>query len=378
MVLLPLLAIDARGQADTAGMAVEPFTLPSADQPQGICGRYLYAGDTRGMEMSGGVRDTVPRLERSGIRAEIADPHFLFSSSSSENSSVPFSFRSALNKPFSLRFDDSASALYPFDGYDPDTTHINWTHTAIMAGALGITITGIHLYQMNAWWKDQRGPFHVVQDNTYALNVDKAGHFLGGAFSAFVGQKSLEWSGVSRNPSVIWGSVLGAMFELYVEVEDGFARDWGFSPGDAYGDIIGAAWMAGREFIPYMEHFQPKFSYFPSAKMRSGEHKGNALDDYEGQTYWMGIQVHGLLPECLKPYWPEWLGIAVGLAVRGMETNKEPERDVVISLDYDLTKIIPAKSWLMKTFVEALNFLHFPAPAIRISPNFIAYGLYFQ
>lgn len=265
----------------------------------------------------------------------------------------------------------------PFDGYDPAHTDVQWGRVAIVGGTLGALVTGIHIYQRNAWWSDQRTSFHFTEDPIYALNVDKAGHFLGGAAGSFIGQKSLEWSGFSRDASVWGGFAMGALFELYVEFEDGFARDWGFSPGDAYADVAGAFWPVLQEYVPGVEHIQPKFSYWPSKAMRNGSHKGNAIDDYEGQTYWMGVHVEGLLPRSLKPYWPDWLAIAVGVSVRNMEVHANKERNIILALDYDMTKIIPGDSWFMHTLKQALNYVRFPAPAIRISPNYVAYGLYF-
>ena len=69
---------------------------------------------------------------------------------------------------------------------------------------------------------------------------------------------------------------MGALFELYVEFEDGFARDWGFSPGDAYADVVGAAWPVVQHYVPAAAHFQPKFSYYPSKAFRDGTHKGQS------------------------------------------------------------------------------------------------------
>ncbi len=271
---------------------------------------------------------------------------------------------------------EASTPPVPFDGYDPNVTSIRWSHAAPIGLALAGTVTAIHIYQQNAWWKDQRTSFHFTNDPAYALNVDKAGHVFGGAFGAFLGRKSLEFSGVSRDGSIIWGSVLGALFELYVEFEDGFARDWGFSPGDAVGDVIGAAWPVGQRYVPYMEGLQPKFTYYPSRKFRDGLHEGNAIDDYEGQTYWMGIRLHDYLPRAMQRWWPDWLGIAVGLAVRNMDTPAM-ERNVIIALDYDMVRLLPDGGWWWTAFKEALNHLHLPSPAIRISPNFIGYGLYF-
>ena len=62
------------------------------------------------------------------------------------------------------------------------------------------------------------------------------------------------------------------------------------------------------------------------------------------------------------------------------DPNADPsalQRNLIIALDYDMREIIPGDSWLLQTLKEALNYLHFPSPAIRISPDFIAYGFYF-
>jgi len=280
---------------------------------------------------------------------------------------------------------DSVEYFPPFEGYDPHVSNVQWDRALIVGGALTMTVTAIHIYQQNAWWRDQRTSFHFVDDGDYALNVDKAGHFLGGAFGAFLGRKSLEWSGVSQEVSVLGGSAMGALFELYVEFEDGFARDWGFSRGDAYADLIGAVWPVAQYYVKPVASLQPKFTYFPSTKFLNGTHQGNAIDDYEGQTYWLGVHLHGLLPQTLKSYWPSWLGLAFGVSIRNMPTREEllidprksPVRSLILALDYDFTQILPMNSWWWRTLAEALNFVHFPSPAIRISPNYIAYGLYF-
>ncbi|MBR9978716.1 MAG: DUF2279 domain-containing protein [Bacteroidetes bacterium] len=274
---------------------------------------------------------------------------------------------------------------YPFEVYNPEDSQWKWGRVGIISGVLGATVTGVHIYQRNAWWSDRRTSFHFQHDSEYALNVDKLGHFYGGALGAFIGRKSLEWSGASRTTALWGGTAMGALFQLYVEIEDGFAPDWGFSPGDAYANVLGAAWPIAQHYVPGLEHMHPKFSYWPSKAVREGTHTGNMIDDYEGQTMWMGIHLHGLLPQSLKPYWPEWLGIAVGVAVRNMPIRVDGqyvqhnplERSIILALDYDMTKIIPGEGWFITALKEGLNFIHFPSPAIRISPDFISYGLYF-
>jgi hypothetical protein len=268
------------------------------------------------------------------------------------------------------------STAVPFEGYDPENTNIKLEHALITGAVLTGLVTTVHIYQQNAWWQDQRTDFHFTSDPDYALNIDKYGHFFGGAVASFLGQKGMQWSGMSVESSVWTGFALGSLFELYIEYEDGFGPNWGFSPGDAYADVLGAAWPVGQYYFEPLQHIQPKYSYFPSSKFREGTHDGNAFDDYEGQTYWLGIHVDGLLPDELSKYWPDWLGIAIGASIRDMD-EPSMHRNVLIALDYDMTKIIPGDSWLLNALKEGLNYIHFPSPAIRISPGFIAYGLYF-
>lgn len=268
--------------------------------------------------------------------------------------------------------------------YNPNATNINWTRASIVGGALTATVVGLNIYQRNAWWSGQRQPFHVVEDDIYARNVDKAGHLFGGAFGSFVGTKSLQWSGIAEEPSVVCGSLMGILFELYVEFEDGFAKDWGFSPGDAKADVLGGLFPIAQYYIPPLQHFQLQFQYFPSKEMRNGEHPGGIfIDDYDGQTMWMAVHVAEFMPNTWKKYWPEWLGIAFGVSLRNQKLANDKndprymERNFLLGFDFDWTKILPGNSWLMRTLKQALNFLHFPTPAIRFAPNYIAYGLYY-
>ncbi len=267
----------------------------------------------------------------------------------------------------------------PFPEYDFDRTSIVPWRAAVIGGALTAVFIGLDIYQRNSWWKGQRGEFHIAPDNDYALQVDKVGHFYGGALSTFIGRKSAQWTGFSDEASVWVGALIGTTFELWVEYQDGFATDWGFSPGDAIMDVAGALYPVAQHYVPPLAAFQPKFSYYPSNDLLEGRHKGgNIIDDYQGQTYWMGIQVHELLPPSWKPYWPEWLGLALGVSARNLSNRDERFRGVIVSLDYDVTKIIPGDSWFLRSLKEGLNFVHFPAPAVRISPDVVFYGLYFN
>ncbi len=258
---------------------------------------------------------------------------------------------------------------------------VNYTRLAILGGGL-LTVGVVHqLYVQNAWWKDYRGPFHFREDLHYARNVDKVGHFYAGMLTSFLGGRAMEWSGFRPEKAVWYGAALGSLFELYVEVQDGFSTLWGFDRVDAAADIAGAFFPVAKYYAPFLENVDVKFSYLPSnaEPPRGGpfqNQKRLVVDDYEGQRFWISFKVGNLLPNPLKSVWPDFLGIALGLGVRDLEHNGG-QLQWYVALDYDLTKL-PGDSGFLKALKEGLNFIHLPSPAIRFSPSMILYGLYFS
>jgi hypothetical protein len=261
-----------------------------------------------------------------------------------------------------------------------DTAGINKTKLAIVGGtALGI-MAGIHVYQTNGWWKDNRRSFHFQEDLKYGLSVDKLGHFYGASVGTFIISRALRWADFSESSSLLWGAGVAALFQTYVEVQDGFST-WGFDRVDFAANIGGAFYPVGQHYVPFLRNFDFKFSYQPSPLVNEGGgvgfqgQKHIMFDDYEGQTIWLGAKVNNLVPKSIEQYWPDWLGLAVGYGAR--DILKNPHSVYIIGLDYDMTEIIPDDTWFLKTLGQALNFIRFPAPAVRISPSAIWYGLYF-
>ncbi|MFI5264146.1 MAG: DUF2279 domain-containing protein, partial [Candidatus Kapaibacterium sp.] len=174
---------------------------------------------------------------------------------------------------------------------------IDWGKFAITTGVLAASITGLHILQYNSWWANQRGPFHVEDDPDYEHNYDKYGHTFAAYYTSHFFQEAFSWSGLDSSQSTILGGICGAMYEFYVEIEDGFAKDWGFSPGDAKGDIAGATFFILRNRIDFLRNFQYKWFYYPSGeKPYTKDQTLNPLDDYGGQSYWLTVDVHRMLP----------------------------------------------------------------------------------
>lgn len=262
-----------------------------------------------------------------------------------------------------------------------DTSRIRPVRLAIVTGTVAGTFAVIHIYQSKGWWKDNRSPFHFQEDLKYGLSVDKLGHFYGGIAAAFILRNSFRWAGLSETASLWWGSAGSLLFQTYVEVQDGFSK-WGFDRVDFAADVAGAAWPIAQHHSPFLRNFDFKFSYHPSPNLGSASGVGFVgqqhiiFDDYEGQTLWMSLKVHNLLPQGAKPFWPEFLQVSVGYGVRNV-AKPDPHSVVILALDIDMTKVIPQSTPFLKLLGEALNFIKFPAPAVQISPRTIWYGFYF-
>jgi len=252
---------------------------------------------------------------------------------------------------------------------------------AIVAGTLGAGMLAVHFYQQNGWWKDNQTSFHFREDLKYGQSVDKIGHFFGASALTFSFSKALQWARVPESEALLFGAGASFLFQTYVEVRDGYSA-WGFDRVDFAADLAGAVFPLVQYHVPFLRNFQVKFSYHPSDLLdnpggigfRGQQHI--LFDDYEGQTFWLSFYVNRLLPEAADPFWPDWLALSVGYGARDV-AEPTAHSIVLIGLDYDMTEIIPQTSGFLRTLSEALNFIHLPAPAVRISPDAIWYGLYF-
>jgi len=284
--------------------------------------------------------------------------------------------------PDSLSTNTPTSAEAPADSLSPAEAHpINTTRLAIVGGTVVGVMTGVQIWQANGWWKDNRTSFHFREDLTYGLSVDKLGHFYAASGLTFLLSKSLQWADVPEETSLLWGAGTAVLFQTYVEVQDGFST-WGFDRVDFAANVTGACYPLIQHHVPFLKSFNFKLSYHPSPLVNEGGgigfkgQKHIIVDDYEGQTIWVSLNVNNLLPKSIDPYWPDWLCIAIGYGARDI-ASPNPYPIYMVGLDFDMTKIIPQTSSFLKTLSETLNYIHLPAPALRVSPNAIWYGLYF-
>ena len=247
------------------------------------------------------------------------------------------------------------------------------SETVLASGAL------LGLNQL--WYADYpKSDFHFINDNSEWLQMDKLGHSFSSYHLGRVGAEALNWSGVSKKKQLVYGVGLGFIFLNAVEVFDGFSSEWGASTGDIIANASGTALYVSQELIWKEQRITPKFSFHTTeyADQRpavlGSSFTEQILKDYNGQTYWLSINLYSFSKDSKIP---KWLNLALGYGGDGMVTgNKENYaqnsvlnvqrfRQFYLSLDVDLTKI-KTKSNFLKTIFSVVNTVKIPAPTIEI------------
>ncbi len=281
------------------------------------------------------------------------------------------------------------SKTIPFQ-VDPLKTEIDYKMLTGVGLSYSYLIYKINQYYANTWWKEDSnyindGSFNVVQDNTYAKNIDKIGHAFGAMVISHFISAGFEAANLDEETSVWLGAAGGLGMQLFVEINDGFAPidkitgkpKWGFSPGDAISNFLGASYFVAKYYYPYLNNFQLRASYFPSDALLNGDKPDNNFsDDYEGQKMWLAFRMKNLLPKNIAEYWPSFLMLSIGYYVSGIGDyyNKPIKQYYYLAFDLDVETIpLYGKFW---SFIKnTFNMLHFPMPGIQISDDGISFSL---
>jgi hypothetical protein len=223
--------------------------------------------------------------------------------------------------------------------------------------------------------------------------MDKVGHFYSTYHLGRFGAETLQWSGATKKQQLVYGASLGFAFLTIVEVFDGFSAEWGASTGDLIANATGTALYVSQELLWKEQRITPKFSFHSTkyAALRpdvlGSSLPEKILKDYNGQTYWLSINLHSFFTDSKIP---KWLNLALGYGAEGMlsgnsenttimtTTNSKITRQFYLSLDVDLTKI-ETKSHFLKTFFSVFNTLKIPAPTVEYAPgeSFKGHIIYF-
>ena len=276
-------------------------------------------------------------------------------------------------------FKYSDNQRYLLDGSLPNaSTQLKLVPSLILGGVYIGVLYAQNQAQMNTIWKQQTN-FRIIEDGKYALYADKPGHIFGCYFTSYLWSETLMLAGFSWESATIIGTVLGFAYSTYVEILDGFGANWGFSPTDELSNFVGAGFFLAQHYIPFLQNFTPKFMYIPAKWY--GEHKRAEaqmfIDDYSSHTMWLSVNVHNLLPESLKDYWPSWMQLSFGYAARNLGDSLYAPKfyyngtysfgspRFIISLDYNLVKLLPDDGAVWNWLRQTLNLFKLPSPAIE-------------
>jgi hypothetical protein len=271
-----------------------------------------------------------------------------------------------------------------------DSSTVDPTRLWLVAGTLLAANTAIMVYYFATFYNDEyakRGAFHTFDDWYNAdLNIDKLGHIWGSQTYTRLLYRIFRWTGMRETSAMYWSAGGSMLFQLEMEITDGLYEKWGFSWWDMAANTVGAVWPHVQRMVPELQAVNLKMSYRPSDAVKNGWVQHDYLRDYDGFTYWLALSVEDVLPQSLKPWWPDWLGIAVGYGgnrtmlgknvFNSQDGRGQGEQEWYIALDYDLRKL-PGDGAFVRFLKEELNLFHFPSPALRFAPGAIWYGLYF-
>ncbi|SHH33351.1 DUF2279 domain-containing protein [Flavobacterium defluvii] len=273
-----------------------------------------------------------------------------------------------------------------------DTLNKKRQTTVIVTETALASATLLGLNQL--WYADYpRSKFHFINDNNEWLQMDKVGHMYSSYHLGRFGAEMLNWSGADQKTQLIYGAGLGFAFLTAVEVLDGYSSEWGASSGDVIANATGTALYVSQELLWNEQRIIPKFSFHTTqyAKMRPNllgkSLNEQILKDYNGQTYWLSVNLHSFAKETKIP---KWLNVAFGYGAEGMISgnvhdeipvsvqNPDRYRQFFLSFDVNLAKI-DTKSHFLKTVFSVFNTIKIPAPTLEYSANkgFKAHALYF-
>ncbi len=243
--------------------------------------------------------------------------------------------------------------------------------TAFYATALG----GLYF----VWYEDgSRRDFHFFNDNAEWNQMDKVGHFYSAYHFSRASSEVLQWAGLAPRKAHFWGAMTGILMMAPIEVLDGFSDDFGASWGDFLANAAGAGfhWLQYEIWDEVRVH--PKFSFRQTglASLRP-ETLGDGLyeeiiKDYNGQTYWLSVDVDKFLPETSA--YPKWLNWSIGYGAGNMLYSRKNENEVLGQLqsyrqvflgpDLDLRVFRSRKKWV-NTLLFVLDMVRIPAPALE-------------
>lgn len=275
---------------------------------------------------------------------------------------------------------------------DSITSEINDRRLLVLGSTFIVGYSALLVTLNKAWYQNkERTDFHFFNDNHEWKQMDKAGHFWGAFHESRAGIDMLRWAGVPDKKAIIYGGLLGVVLQTPIEIFDGYQADYGASVSDLVANTVGSAAVVAQELAWREVRIMPKYSFHTTryASVRPnllGSSLGEqALKDYNGQTYWLSVNIGDFLNKESK--YPKWLSMAVGYGAEEIVYNHEPtnlakgfqaHRQFYLSPDLNLLHF-KGKNKVLNTALYVLSIVKVPAPALEFNTKkgFKMHAIYF-
>lgn len=257
----------------------------------------------------------------------------------------------------------------------------------VFGTACGAAAAGSLIYLNKAWYQPYASSkFHWFNDDGEWLQMDKAGHCFTTYQTGRLMMQSMRWAGFSEAQSTFIGGASGFAYMTAIEIMDGFSGGWGFSWGDMGMNAAGSALATAQQFFWKEQRISLKFSFHQTTypqyrpKLLGSDLSEQILKDYNGQTYWLSVNVASFLPK--ETRFPRWLNIAAGYGAEGMISGdngyvyvtggtiigNNRYRKILLSLDIDFARI-KTKNKFLKSIFSFINCFKLPFPALEFNPS---------
>lgn len=291
----------------------------------------------------------------------------------------------------------------PFPFFEKSSV-LNKPRVGFVTGLDAGMYTAANIWWSNAWYsKYGRSKFHFFNDFGEWNQMDKISH----AFSAYFISKwtgdLFSWAGVKEKHAIWIGMLNAQMWQLSIEINDGFQDKWGFSWGDIAFNLTGSLFYGIQQYLWHDQKIQLKISAKPERypskyQARTDDLYGTSfteliLKDYNAMTYWLSVSPGAFIKNPASKY-PKWLQFSLGYGAAGMLgghenkwcasatsdidiSNCDPSDIVVaddmqrirqfyLSADIDWTKIPVKRAWA-RTCLGILNIIKLPFPALELN-----------
>ncbi|HCM75517.1 MAG TPA: DUF2279 domain-containing protein [Cytophagales bacterium] len=255
----------------------------------------------------------------------------------------------------------------------------------VIASSVGYTASMVVLSK--AWYSEfDRQPFSFFDDSKEWFQVDKIGHFYSAFHLSNMSANALIHTGLSKRKSQKIGALSSFLMVSSIEIFDGYSAGYGASASDLVANAVGSSVFLGQQLLWNETRIYPKFSFHTThlANQRptilGSNFSEKVLKDYNGQTYWMSIDVDRFTR------FPKWLNLAIGYGAHdfifaskeaNISNGYSPYRQYYLSIDFDLTSV-KTNSKPLKALLYLANMIKLPSPTLEFTRHGVkSYAFYF-